>query len=69
MFVPFRGGTGSIKYISIADLVDGQVDPVDLKGKHVIVGTTAPGLLDLRATPFSRLSGGGDPRHTPRGDA
>ena len=41
MFVPFRGGTGSIKYISIADMVDGRVDPVELKDKHVIVGTTA----------------------------
>ncbi len=55
LFVPFRGGTGSIKYISIADLVDGRVDPVELKGKHVVVGTTAPGLLDLRATPFSAI--------------
>ena len=55
MFVPFRGGTGSIKYISIADVVDGLVDPAELKGKHVIVGTTAPGLLDLRATPFSTI--------------
>jgi adenylate cyclase len=55
MLVPFRGGAGAIKYISIADVVDGRVDPAELKGKHVIVGTTAPGLLDLRATPFSAI--------------
>ena len=36
-------------------LVDGRVDPEQLRGKHVIVGTTAPGLLDLRATPFSPI--------------
>jgi adenylate cyclase len=55
MLVPFRGGAGAIKYISIADVVDGRIDPADLRGKHVIVGTTAPGLLDLRATPFSAI--------------
>ena len=55
MYVPFRGGMGAIEYVSVADLVDGLVDPEQLRGKHVIVGTTAPGLLDLRATPFSPI--------------
>ena len=55
MYVPFRGGMGAIKYVSVADVVDGRVDPEQLRGKHVIVGTTAPGLLDLRATPFSPI--------------
>ena len=54
MYVPFRGGMGAIKYVSVADVVDGRVDPEQLRGKHVIVGTTAPGLLDL-ATPFSPI--------------
>ena len=55
MYVPFRGGMGAIEYVSVADVVDGRVNPEQLRGKHVIVGTTAPGLLDLRATPFSPI--------------
>ena len=55
VFVPYRGGTGSIRYISVADVVNGTVNPDDLSGKHVVVGTTAPGLLDLRSTPFSAV--------------
>ena len=38
MYVPFRGGMGAIKYVSVADVVDGRVDPEQLRGKHVIVG-------------------------------
>ena len=49
--VPYRGRTGSFKYISIVDVLNERVDPAELKGKIVLVGTTAPGLLDLRATP------------------
>lgn len=49
--VPFRGGKGSFKYFSIVDVLNDRVDVSELKGKIVLVGTTAPGLLDLRATP------------------
>ena len=52
--VPYRGGKGSFRYISLADVYHDKV-PVDrLKGKIVLVGTTAPGLFDLRATPVGR---------------
>jgi adenylate cyclase len=49
--VPYRGRKGSFKYFSIVDVMNERVDPAELKGKIILVGTTAPGLLDLRATP------------------
>ena len=49
--VPYRGGKGSFRYFSAVDVINERVDPAELKGKIVLVGTTAPGLLDLRATP------------------
>ena len=53
--VPFRGGKYSFPYISLADVLADRV-PVDkLQGKIAIVGTTAPGLLDLRSTPVDNV--------------
>jgi len=51
--IPFRGYKGSYRYFSIADVLADRVKPEELKGKIVLIGTTAPGLLDLRATPVS----------------
>lgn len=53
--IPYRGGPGSFTYISIADVLHGRVDPAVLKDKIVLVGTTAPGLLDMRSTPVSEV--------------
>ena len=49
--VPYRGKKGSFKYFSAVDVMNERVAPAELKNKIVLVGTTAPGLLDLRATP------------------
>ena len=49
--VPYRGRQGSFKYLSIVDVLNDVIDIAELKGKIVLVGTTAPGLLDLRSTP------------------
>ena len=49
--MPYRGRKNSFKYFSAVDVMNERVDPAELKGKIVLVGTTAPGLLDLRATP------------------
>ncbi len=49
--VPYRGRKNSFRYFSAVDVLNERVGPADLKGKIVLVGTTAPGLLDLRATP------------------
>ena len=50
--VPFRGGMGSFPYVPATDVLNGKADPNVLKDKIVLVGTSAPGLLDLRATPM-----------------
>jgi len=52
-FVPYRGGQGSFRYVSITDVLHDRVDPAQLKDKIVLIGTTAPGLLDLRSTPVA----------------
>ncbi|MDO9404064.1 MAG: adenylate/guanylate cyclase domain-containing protein [Polaromonas sp.] len=53
--VPFRGAGGvnggSFRYISAADVLANRIPPGTLKDKIVLLGTTAPGLLDLRVTP------------------
>jgi adenylate cyclase len=49
--IPYRGHQGSFRYYSIADIMADRIKPGELKGKVVLIGTTAPGLLDLRATP------------------
>ncbi|RZL45724.1 MAG: adenylate/guanylate cyclase domain-containing protein [Variovorax sp.] len=54
--VPFRGpggaGGGSFRYVSAADVLNARLAPAELRGKIVLVGATAPGLEDLRATPI-----------------
>ena len=53
--VPFRGNGGaaggSFRYISAADMLAKRIAPDTLKDKIILLGTTAPGLLDLRVTP------------------
>jgi adenylate cyclase len=57
--VPFRGtggpAGGGFEYVSASDLVLGRIAPGHLKGKLVLVGTTAPGSFDLRATPVAAV--------------
>jgi adenylate cyclase len=53
--IPYRGGKFSFPYISLADVMAERVAPEKLKGRIAIVGTTAPGLLDLRSTPVDSV--------------
>ena len=49
--IPFRGGSGSFRYVSATDVIRGTLGANELVGKIVLVGTSAQGLLDVRATP------------------
>lgn len=53
--VPYRGRGGpqggSFTYVSATDLLSGRVPPAQLRGRIVLMGTTAPELKDLRLTP------------------
>lgn len=53
--IPFRGPGGaqggSFTYYSASDILKNRTPAAALKGKLVLLGTTAPGLLDLRTTP------------------
>lgn len=49
--IPYRGMARSYPYVSATDILHGVTSPEILKGKIVLVGTTAPGLYDLRSTP------------------
>lgn len=53
--VPYRGEKYSFRYISLADVIADRIPAASLKGKIALVGTTAPGLLDLRATPVGSV--------------
>jgi len=59
--VPYRGaernlrspGSGRFRYIPAADVLAHRVGPRELAGRLVLLGSSAPGLTDLRATPVS----------------
>jgi adenylate cyclase len=48
--VPYRG-EGSFRYVSASDVIRGTLGQDELKDRIVIVGTSARGLVDVRATP------------------
>lgn len=49
--VPFRATARSFHYVSAVDVLQRRVDVDALKGRIVLVGTSAAGLADLVATP------------------
>jgi len=53
--VNFRGGSKTFQYISALDILNNNYDPKDIANKIAIIGTSAAGLLDLRATPFESI--------------
>jgi len=56
MLVPYRGEQGSFPYVSASDVLNQSVpDRGILKDAIVLVGTTAPGLYDLRNTPVQKV--------------
>ena len=55
IIVNFRGKEKTFQYISAFDIYDNTFDKKDIEGKIVLVGTSAAGLLDLRAIPFESV--------------
>lgn len=58
VLVPYRGlggaQGGSYQYISAADILAKRLASEQLRGKIILVGTSAPGLQDLRITPVGQ---------------
>ena len=54
-FIPFKGRSPMFRYISATDIMQGKLNPGELAGKIAIVGSSAQGLFDLRATPVGEV--------------
>ena len=53
--VNFRGKERNFKYYSAIDIYNNNFDKQELEGKIALIGTSAAGLLDLRATPYESI--------------
>lgn len=58
VFVPYRGKQGSFPYVPIYRILDRTAPQEALKDKIILIGTSAPGLLDLRSTPVQNIYAG-----------
>ncbi len=54
VLVPYRA-LGAYRYVSATDVISGQEPASNLEGRIVLIGTTAPGLADIRVTPVSEV--------------
>ncbi|OSM05234.1 CHASE2 domain-containing protein [Magnetofaba australis] len=55
VLTPFLGTQGSFPYISVADVLSHKTPVEQLESTIVLLGATAPGLLDLRSTPVQNV--------------
>ena len=55
MLINYRGPAFTYPYISAVDIYNGDFKSKDVAGKFVLIGTSAAGLLDLRATPYDNV--------------
>jgi adenylate cyclase len=56
VLVPYRGPRGSFPYVSATKVMKGTIEnPEKLNGAIALIGATAPGLEDLRSTPFGSV--------------
>jgi adenylate cyclase len=51
--VPYRA-PGSFAYIPAADVIAGRAPAARLEGRIVLIGSSAPGIMDLRVTPVAK---------------
>lgn len=56
--IPYRGTQGSFPYVSASDVLNNKVNTAVLNNKIVLLGTSAAGLMDLRATPVQNIYAG-----------
>jgi adenylate cyclase len=54
----YRGPGGAFPHVSAGDVLAGRIQPGELAGKIVFVGTSAAALRDLRASPLDRAMPG-----------
>jgi HD-GYP domain-containing protein (c-di-GMP phosphodiesterase class II)/CHASE2 domain-containing sensor protein len=52
--INYYGKPGTFQYISMSDILSDKYPPDFFSGKSVLVGLTAPGIVDMVATPFSQ---------------
>jgi adenylate cyclase len=55
ILVNFRGKEKNFKYFSALDIYNNNFNKEEIDGKIALIGTSAAGLLDLRATPFESV--------------
>jgi adenylate cyclase len=55
MLINYRGPEKTFPHISVTDILENRVDPEQIRNKIVLIGATATGINDLRATPFSNI--------------
>lgn len=55
LFVNFRGPSKTFPYLSAVDIYNNTFDIEAVKDKIVLIGTSAAGLLDLRAMPYDSV--------------
>src|SRR5437667_384829 len=53
--IPYRWHKFSFPYLSLSDVIKDRIVPDALRGKIALIGTTAPGLQDLRSTPVDSV--------------
>jgi adenylate cyclase len=52
--VPYRAAN-AFAYVSASDVIHARAPAASLEGRIVLIGSTAPGILDLRVTPVSKV--------------
>jgi len=52
MLINYQGPWGTFRHYSIADVLEKKFEPGSFRGKLVLIGATATGIGDLRATPY-----------------
>ncbi len=51
----FRGGSGIYPTFSAGDILNNKIPAEEIAGRVFFVGSSAPGLMDIRANPFSSI--------------